>query len=209
VATLYDVLGVSPRATPDEVRRAYHDLVRTLHPDRHEGRSPDPQRLHDVNDAWRVLRDPATRASYDRSIEGQPRARRVPYRPQHAAPPGMPPDDDPDLDAPIHGRPVEPGDVGISVVRGLPWIAVALLLAVIFVFTAFAGGGEQSGARELIGRCVDRTTGRGVDAVPCEGPNDGEVVLVVDRATRCPADTTPAALSGEWLCVEPPDHSGR
>lgn len=210
MATLYDVLGVTPRATPDEVRKAYYDLVRSLHPDHHQGRSPDAQRLHEVNEAWRVLRDPATRSSYDRSIEGQVRARRAPQRPRHAAPPGTPPVDDPDLDTPFHGRPVEPGDVGISVVRGLPWIAVALLLAVIFVFTAFAGGrGEEPGPRRLIGRCVDRTTGSGVEPVPCEGPNDGEVVLVVDRATRCPAETTAVALSGEWLCIEPPDLSGR
>ena len=39
--------------------RAYYDLVRSLHPDHHHGTSPDPVRLHDVNEAWRVLRDPA------------------------------------------------------------------------------------------------------------------------------------------------------
>lgn len=209
MATLYDVLGVPPRASQDEVRRAYYELARSLHPDHHEGVSPDPQRLHEVNEAWRVLRDPATRSSYDRSIEGRTRGRRQPYRPRHAAPDPAPPDDD-DLDVPFRGRTVEPGDVGISVVRGLPWIAVALVLAVIFVFTAFAGGrDEQTGPRQLIGRCVDRTTGSGFEAVPCEGPNDGEVVLVVDRATRCREGTTPAALAGEWLCVEPPDRSGR
>lgn len=208
MATLYDVLGVSPRATQEEVRSAYYALVRSLHPDHHQGTSPDATRLHEINEAWRVLRDPATRSSYDRSLDGR-RVRRTPvppHRPQHAAD-GQRPDDD--LDRPIHGRPVQPGDVGISVVRGLPWIAVAILLAIIFVFTAFAGSGDPSGPRDLVGSCVARTSGSGIEAVPCEGPNDGEVVLVVDRATRCPEETSPTALSGEWLCVEPPDRSGR
>lgn len=209
MATLYDVLGVSPRATTDEVRRAYYLLVRSLHPDHHEGRSPDPARLQQVNEAWRVLRDPATRSSYDRAIDAQRRGRRPspppPYQPRRAGRP----DDEDDLDRPFEGRPVEPGDVGISVVRGLPWVAVAILLAAIFVFTAFAGSSDPSGPRDLVGRCVDRTTGAGVSAVPCEGPNDGEVVLVTDRATRCPSGTQPVALTGEWLCVEPPDLSGR
>lgn len=207
MATLYDVLGVSPRASQDEVRRAYHDLVRSLHPDHHQGRSPDATRLHEVNEAWRVLRDPATRSSYDRSIAGKRTARQAPYRPRYAADPT--PLDDDDLDEPIHGRPVEPGDVGMSVVRGLPWIAVALVLLVIFVFTAFAGNSDPEGARGLVGQCVDLQTGSSIEPVPCQGPNDGEVVLLVDRATQCPSGTSPAATGGEWLCVEPPDLSGR
>ena len=211
MATLYDVLGVSPRATPDQVRRAYYDLVRSLHPDHHHGVSPDPVRLNDVNEAWRVLRDPASRESYDRSIEGmrrvrRPEAPRPTYQPQHAAAPG---DFDDDLDTPIDHPLAEPGDVGVSVVRGLPWVAVAVVLAIIFVFTAFAGDDAPTGPRDLVGRCVDAATGDAVEAVPCEGPNDGEVVLVVDRATRCPDDTEPQSMDDQWLCVERPDRSGR
>jgi len=211
VATLYDVLGVSPRATPGEVRQAYYDLVRALHPDHHQGQSPDPVRLNDVNEAWRVLRDPVTRASYDRSIEGQarrirrPQPPRPPHEPKHAAPPGY----DPDLDTPIRHEPAEPGDVGVSVVRGLPWVAVAIVLAVIFVFTAFAGSRDEPGVRQLVGKCVASTGGAGVEAVPCEGPNDGEVVLVVERATQCPDGTTPRSHGDDWLCIDRPDLSGR
>lgn len=212
MATLYDVLGVSPRAPQSEVRQAYYDLVRSLHPDHHHGVSPDPVRLNDVNEAWRVLRDPASRASYDRSIEGARRVRRadaprVAYQPQHAAPPGTEPDRD--WDTPIESPLAEPGDVGISVVRGLPWVAVAVVLVAIFVFTAFAGDESPSGPRSLVGQCIDSATGAGIDAVPCEGPNDGEVVLVVDRATSCPNATQPRAVDDAWLCVEPPDRSGR
>lgn len=210
MGTLYDVLGVSPRSSPEEVRRAYYDLVRALHPDHHHGVSPDPVRLNDVNEAWRVLRDPVARASYDRSIEGQRRVRKVEaprptYQPQHAAPPGY----EPDLDTPIEHPLAEPGDVGVSVVRGLPWVAVAIVLAVIFVFTAFAGRDGSSGPRDLIGKCVSLAQGNDVDAVPCEGPNDGEVVLVVERATSCPDGTDAQELDAQWLCVEPHDRTGR
>jgi hypothetical protein len=193
--TLYDVLGVAPEASDDDVRRAHHDLVRALHPDRHHGRSPDPRRLHEVNEAWRVLRDPATRRAYDDSIRQE--AARVDAAP---APPDVP-----DLDEPYRGRPVEPGDIGISIVRGLPWVAVVVVLVVIFVFTAFAGGGGsgRSGARDLAGRCVERTSGSGIRVVPCDGPSDGRVLLVVDRPTLCPDGTSPVARSGQWLCLDP------
>ena len=47
----YEVLGVSPSATPDEIRRAYLALARRHHPD--AGGSVDEMRR--VNDAWAAL----------------------------------------------------------------------------------------------------------------------------------------------------------
>lgn len=204
MATLYDALGVPPHASNADLRRAHHDLVRSLHPDRHGGVSPDPTRLHDVNEAWRVLRTPEGRAAYDRSLAAAPRRGAEPGRERRE-----PLLDDDDLDAPIRSPLAHPGDVGITVVRGLPWIAVAIVLGIIFVFTAFAGGGGSgSDARSLLGRCVDQVPGDGLQAVPCDGPNDGEVVLVVDRATRCPSDTVPTSRDDEWLCVAPAGRDG-
>ena len=71
VTTLYDVLGVSPDASTDQLRRAYRQAARLLHPDLNpaEGSAEAMGRL---NDAWSVLGDPDRRRRYDAGL-GAPR----------------------------------------------------------------------------------------------------------------------------------------
>ena len=184
MATHYDVLGVPATATLEEVRRAYHERARLLHPDR----AGDARAMQDVNEAWRVLRDSGARAAYDRALG-------TPVRVHDA-------DDPADW---RYNRPAAPsGDVGVTIARSLPWIAVLFVLAVIFVFTAFARTDRDS-SDSLIGECIVLDDGRPV-AVSCVEPNVGQVSLVVDRQTRCPSTTTPLAVPGDrWLCVRPAD----
>lgn len=67
----YDVLGVDPGATREEIREAYRRAVRRLHPDSHTragagGSAGEPTaELVAVVDAWRVLGDADRRALYD------------------------------------------------------------------------------------------------------------------------------------------------
>jgi hypothetical protein len=66
-ATHYDTLGLSPAATPEEVRAAYLAGARRFHPDHHGG--PDAaRRMQEVNAAWAVLGDPDARAAYDAQL---------------------------------------------------------------------------------------------------------------------------------------------
>jgi len=61
---LYEVLGVSRDASPDEIRRAYRRLAREHHPDV----SADPageERFKEVVGAYEILSDPAKRQQYD------------------------------------------------------------------------------------------------------------------------------------------------
>jgi DnaJ domain len=61
-ASHYDLLGVAPTASADEVRAAYRRAARDHHPDA----GGDGVRMQDLNAAWRVLGDPIRRAAYDR-----------------------------------------------------------------------------------------------------------------------------------------------
>lgn len=88
----YAELEVAPGAAPDEVRRAYHDLARRLHPD-HAGDDPQAaERLRRVNAAYdQILRPrPAPEVVYvtvDPSAAAVPAAppRRVALKPVLAA----------------------------------------------------------------------------------------------------------------------------
>jgi curved DNA-binding protein CbpA len=61
----YTVLAVRPDASDAEIRRAYKEKTRLVHPDGH--RAPDLANaaLRDVVDAFEVLSDPARRKQYD------------------------------------------------------------------------------------------------------------------------------------------------
>ena len=58
----YRTLGVGRRASQAEVREAYLELARRLHPDRNPA---SPSDFRAVQTAWEVLRDPASHKAYD------------------------------------------------------------------------------------------------------------------------------------------------
>ena len=62
----YDVLGVSPDAGADEIKRAYRQLARRYHPDI----SGDDRGLafRELAQAYEVLRDPLRRRHYDAAV---------------------------------------------------------------------------------------------------------------------------------------------
>lgn len=79
-----EVLGLTPEASPVEVRRAYRSIIRTLHPDlAGSGATPDAVR---VIEAYGVLR--AERVVADADRPGGPGVRRAPA--DGARPPASP-----------------------------------------------------------------------------------------------------------------------
>ncbi len=67
----YQVLGLQPGATPEEIRRAYRDQVRQTHEDRTQGlpeaeREERGQRYRNVVKAYRILSNPTSRQQFDR-----------------------------------------------------------------------------------------------------------------------------------------------
>ena len=62
----YEVLGVSPQATAEEIKQAYRRLARESHPDRNPGDPGAEERFKELAAAYEVLSDPQRRANYDR-----------------------------------------------------------------------------------------------------------------------------------------------
>jgi len=165
----YTILGVGPRATSKEIRVAYLNLARALHPDRVRSGSPAERqlaerRMREVNAAYDVLGDAAKRAQYDRdrSTRSGPSSSRPSATPPRrstttARPPGSPPRNPERFDADPAWRD-EPhfghqswmdDDVEISpfvaflLHRG-PLIVVLVLAAILFIGTAYAGSPDDA-----------------------------------------------------------------
>ena len=84
----YDVLGLTPDASEDDIKRSFRRLALKLHPDKQVGsdeeRATAEQRFKEVNEAYSVLSDPARRKRYDTT--------------------GKMYDDDEEDDGPVRGR---------------------------------------------------------------------------------------------------------
>jgi curved DNA-binding protein CbpA len=71
----YQTLGLAPNATIGEIEDAYAMLAESLHPSKHEDNSLAElaaEKLKNVEQAYRVLRDTRLRAEYDRALGFRP-----------------------------------------------------------------------------------------------------------------------------------------
>lgn len=78
----YEVLGVASSASADEIKKAYRKIARESHPDLHPGDATAEARFKAAAAAFDLLKDPETRARFDRGeidASGQERPRERTY----------------------------------------------------------------------------------------------------------------------------------
>ena len=67
---LYDVLGVAPDASPEEIKKAYKKQSSANNPDNNPAHHTSTHRYQEGPNAYEALADPDARASYDMYGEG-------------------------------------------------------------------------------------------------------------------------------------------
>ena len=70
----YEVLGVSKTATAEEIKKAYRQLAKKLHPDVNPGDKEAEAKFKEVNESYEVLSDDQKRARYDQFGHEDPTA---------------------------------------------------------------------------------------------------------------------------------------
>lgn len=168
----YEVLGVLPSASQDEIRVAYRMRAREVHPDTAAGKRSDASiQMAQIAEAWRVLSDTALRRAYDS---------------EHSR----------EYTQPI----TDPKEqfFTVPVQRALfPWRMVGLtaggLIALVLVLNALSDPAVPLGPDGLLqaGSCVVVNANQLAVEVDCAEEHTGVVRALVGFDMTCPTDTQP------------------
>lgn len=168
----YEVLGVLPSASQDEIRVAYRMRAREVHPDTALGlRSDASIQMAHIAEAWRVLSDVTLRRAYDNEL---------------TAP----------VSQPVRGT--HEHFVYTPAVRGVfPWRMVSFMvagsIALVLLLNALSGPAVPIGPDGLLqaGSCVVVDANQLAVEVDCLGEHTGVVRTLVGFDMTCPTDTQP------------------
>lgn len=168
----YEVLGVLPSASQDEIRVAYRMRVREVHPDTAAGKRSDASmQMAHIAEAWRVLSDAALRRAYDAErSRGYSQSFREPQEQIFTGP--------------VHRA-------------SFPWRMVGFtvggLIALVLVLNVLSDPVVPLGPDGLLqaGSCVVVNSNQLAVEVDCAEEHTGVVKALVGFDMSCPTDTQP------------------
>jgi molecular chaperone DnaJ len=180
--THYDTLRVPPSASDAQIRDAYRRLARDHHPDRlaAAGSAAGAVSMSAINEAYRVLSDPARRAVYDADLRNSATV---------TPPPTAEPTERSSPTATMHPSHLGPARIPW---RSMVFLAIVGVIGVV-VLAQFTEPGEPAGPDGImsVGSCVTIEPNGDAREVLCVG--DPEVDLVVEAFVpfdaTCPGRT--------------------
>jgi molecular chaperone DnaJ len=188
--THYDTLQIAPSASTAEIRDAYRNLAREHHPDHQasSGSAAGSGSMPAINEAYRVLGDPARRAVYDAGLRNASNRDPSESDPTVTGATGT--------SAGGPSAPMHPSHVGPA---RIPWRSMLVLAIVgsigVVVLAQFTEPGSPPGPDGIfrVGECAEVQADLSVREVACTG--DPSIDLVVEAFVpfegRCPGGTTP------------------
>lgn len=176
--TYYDILGVSITASDAEIRDAYRQRAREVHPDSAARTSVDASsRMAEISQAWSVLSMPALRRQYDESLLNTTDAA---YSASNIS----------------AGSPVfDMAEIHFIERARFPWRFVLIVIAVgSAIIIGINAAGQQSkpvGPDGLLqsGSCIVVDANLAAVEVACQEPHDGVVRQLIGFDKVCPRDT--------------------
>jgi len=85
--TYYHILGVSKNASQEEIKSAYRKRIKEIHPDINPHITHATRITEMINEAYKILSNPALRAAYDRTLNEDPETVKNTYSPPPQSPP--------------------------------------------------------------------------------------------------------------------------
>jgi DnaJ-class molecular chaperone len=72
LANYYEVLGLKPGASQEEIKKSFRSLALKHHPDKNKGSEESKQKFMKIVEAYEVLSDEQARQRYERSSASRP-----------------------------------------------------------------------------------------------------------------------------------------
>lgn len=197
----YEVLGVPSTASARDIKNAYREKARRVHPDRVSASDEAwaSRQMAELNAAWSVLSDPARRRAYDASL------RENVSRPSFSEPvveQNFERDRLSKLFAqrPLHNSPAK-----------FPWRTLSVVAAIgsviVIVLSILSDPAAEPAPDQLLnsGSCVAVEPDQSVREVSCSEEHYGVVRQLVGFDMRCPMQTEPYRdrQGMGTACVEP------